>query len=306
MTCATVLESRGEDRPMCTRARLLATLLALITITLAPTARAQSPQSSFVSFESGQVRPLALSPDGTHLFAVNTPDNRLEIFDVAADGSLVPRTPATYSTHTVPVGLEPVAVAARTNTEVWVVNHLSDSVSIVDLSGSRPRVRQTLLVGDEPRDIVFARGGTRAFITCAHRGQQRTDPSISSVPGAGDPQLITPGVGRADVWGFDATNPGTTLGGTPLSIVTLFGDTPRALAVSGDGNTVFAAIFHSGNQTTAINEGVVCNGGAGAGTCTVNTVTFPGGLPAPNQDADGVTGPEVGLVLAFNGAHWVD
>jgi hypothetical protein len=32
--------------------------------------------SSFTLFESGQVRPLALSPDGSHLFAVNTPDNR--------------------------------------------------------------------------------------------------------------------------------------------------------------------------------------------------------------------------------------
>jgi hypothetical protein len=30
-----------------------------------------------------------------------------------------------------------------------------------------------LLVGDEPNDIVFARGD-RAFITTAHRGQQRT------------------------------------------------------------------------------------------------------------------------------------
>ena len=38
--------------------------------------------SSFVTFESGQVRPLALSPDGKLLFAVNTPDNRLEIFRV--------------------------------------------------------------------------------------------------------------------------------------------------------------------------------------------------------------------------------
>jgi len=169
---------------MSTRACWLATWL--VVITLASAARATS---SFVEFESGQVRPLALSPDGTHLFAVDTPDNRLEIFDVASDGTLVPRTLATYSTHTVPVGLEPVAVAARTNTEVWVVNHLSDSVSIVDLSGSQPRVRRTLLVGDEPRDIVFALGGTRVFITCAHRGQQRTDPSIASVSGAGDPQL---------------------------------------------------------------------------------------------------------------------
>ena len=77
-----------------------------------------------------------------------------------------------------PVGLEPVAVAARTNTEVWVVNHLSDSVSIVDVGATPPRVVRTLLVGDEPRDIVFAgrprrRHFTRAFITTAHRGQNR-------------------------------------------------------------------------------------------------------------------------------------
>lgn len=34
----------------------------------------------------------------------------------------------------VPVGLDPVAVRARTNTEAWVVNHISDSVSVVDLA----------------------------------------------------------------------------------------------------------------------------------------------------------------------------
>src|ERR1051325_3201888 len=30
-----------------------------------------APAASFVTFESGQVRPVALSPDGTRLFAVN-------------------------------------------------------------------------------------------------------------------------------------------------------------------------------------------------------------------------------------------
>jgi hypothetical protein len=44
--------------------------------------------------------------------------------------------------------------------------------------------------------------------------------------------LTTPGVGRALVWVFDPANLGATLTGTPLSIVELFGDTPRALAVS--------------------------------------------------------------------------
>src|SRR5579871_5043533 len=96
---------------------------------------------SFVEFESGHVRPLAASPDGTALFAVNTPNGTLEVFDLTS------ATPAL--SYRVPVGLEPLAVAARTNREVWVVNHLSDSVSIVSLTGTAHVVR-TLLVGDEP------------------------------------------------------------------------------------------------------------------------------------------------------------
>src|SRR5262245_37387889 len=123
--------------------------------------------ASFVNFESGHVRPLALSPDGSRLFAVNTPDNRLELYGVGA-GTLTRKAE-------VPVGLEPVAVAARTNTEVWVVNHLSDSVSIVSVNSATPtlsRVIRTLHTCDEPRDIVFAgTGGTRAFVTTARRGQ---------------------------------------------------------------------------------------------------------------------------------------
>ena len=262
---------------------------------------AGAPAWAFTTFESGQVRPLAMSPDGTLLFAVNTPDGQLEIFDVGAGGL----------THrgSVPVGLEPVAVAARSNSEVWVVNHLSDSVSIVDVGSDPPRVTRTLLVGDEPRDIVFAgSGGDRAFITTAHRGQQRIDPSIAAVPGAGDPQFTTAGVGRADVWVFDAANLGGTIGGSPLRIVTLFGDTPRALAVSGDGNTVYAAIFKSGNQTTVLSEGAVCNGFGSASTCTVQGQTMPGGLPPPSTDAMGEPAPETGLIVKFNPAlgQWRD
>src|SRR5262245_35456380 len=176
-----------------------------------------APPSRFTVFESGQVRPLALSPTGKFLFAVNTPDDRLEVFRIEGHG-LEHRA-------SISVGLEPVAVAARSDDEVWVVNHLSDSVSVVELDGGghSGRVVRTLLVGDEPRDLVF--GGTarnRAFITTAHRGQ--------NVPY--DPQLTTPGVGRADVWVFDADYLGGTLAGTPLTIVNLFSDTPRALAVS--------------------------------------------------------------------------
>src|SRR5690349_16330721 len=68
-------------------------------------ARSQSlgaSERSFTAFESGQVRPLALSDDGKFLYAVNTPDNRLEIFRTSPQGL----KPA----GSVAVGLEPVAV----------------------------------------------------------------------------------------------------------------------------------------------------------------------------------------------------
>lgn len=248
----------------------------------------------FIEFESGPVRPIALSADGTKLYVANTPDGRLEIFSVGAGGIA--------KAASVQVGLEPVAVAARNASEVWVVNHLSDSVSIVDVAATPPRVVRTLLVGDEPHDIVFSANG-RAFITTAHRGQQRTDSSISGVAGAGDPQLTTAGVKRADVWVFNGANPGTTFGGTPLEIVTLFGDTPRALAVSPSGNTVYAAIFHSGNQTTTVSAGVVCDGFAAAVSCTNSQgLSSPGGNPGPDRDFnDGAaTAPEVGLIVKYN------
>ncbi len=262
-------------------------LPALLLAAAVVPARAQT----FTAFESGQVRPLAMSPDGTRLFAVNTPDNTLEIFDVSGAGLT--------KTGSVPVGLEPVAVAARTNGEVWVVNHLSDSISIVDVAGSPARVTRTLLVGDEPRDIVFAGpGGNRAFITTAHRGQN------SPV----DPQLNVEGVGRADVWVFDALSLGATLGGTPLVIRTVFGDTPRALAVAPGGGTVYAAVFHSGNETTTVSEGAVCNGGAGAGSCNVSGSIMPGGIPAPNTNFQGIPQREVGLIVKFNRtvSQWQD
>ncbi len=231
---------------MLDRSRLLsrgavALTAALLGLVITGTAGAQS----FVNFETGQVRPLTISPDGTRLFAVNTPDNQLEIFAIGVGGL----------THTasVPVGLEPSAVAARSDSEVWVVNHLSDSISIVDVAATPPRVTRTILTCDEPRDIVFAGpANDRAFVTTARRGQNCGASSISD--------LTTPGLGRAVVQVYDAANLGTGLRGNPLANVILFGDTPRALARSADGTTVYAAVFQSGNQTTALNEGWVCDG----------------------------------------------
>jgi DNA-binding beta-propeller fold protein YncE len=127
---------------ICIRVALLAALLG-----------ARIASAGYTEFESDVVRPLALSADGTRLFAVNTPDARLEVLRVT-DAGLAPEA-------SIPVGLEPVSVAVRSPDEVWVVNHLSDSVSVVDVSAVPPRVTRAPSGGDEPRDVVFA-GPARA------------------------------------------------------------------------------------------------------------------------------------------------
>lgn len=223
----------------------------------------------YTLFESGHVRPVALSPAGDRLFAVNTPDQRLEVFRVQG-GQLIAEA-------SVPVGLEPVAVAARSDAEVWVVNHLSDSVSVVRLDSPGPRVVATLQVGDAPRDIVFAgadRG--RAFISAARRGQNHPDFSPQD--------LKAPGIGRADVWVFDVETR------SRVDIVTLFSDVPRALAVSSDGARVYAAAFLSGNQTTTI----------------LNEPAVAEGKPAPFVNHEGASAPATGLIVGFDDERWVD
>ena len=250
-------------------------LLTLLLVLCSFSSFATPSNDSYTLFESGQVRPLVMSANGKRLFATNTPDNRLEVYAVNKSGL--------EHCGSISVGLEPVAIAVKNISEIWVVNHLSDSVSIVKLSnlackeGEPGRVVQTLQVGDEPRDIVFASG--KAFITTAHRGQHL----------ATDPQLTTPGIGRADVWVY-STNAANT-DDKPLNVITLFTDTPRALNVSADGKHVYAAGFHTGNRTTTIFE---------------HNVIAGGGLPAPSTDTTGEVQPTTGLIVKHDGEHWRD
>ena len=117
----------------------------------------------------------------------------------------------------------------------------------------------------------------RAFITVAHRGQ--------NIPF--DPQLTTPSVGRADVWVYDGPSRGGFNGG-PINIINMFTDTPRALAVTPEARIVYAAGFNTGNRTTVVTE----------------FVSPP--LPPPVTNFQGIPAPQVGLIVKFDGAHWVD
>ena len=241
----------------------------LAGVTFASAAHAQS----FVNWENPHVHPLAMTPDGTRLLAVNTADDRLEVFDTTGANLVL--------VLEVPVGLDPVSVRARTNDEVWVVNHVSDSVSVVKLSTGN--VVATIKTADEPADVVFAGTPQRAFVSCS--------------------QVNTIQV-------FDPAN----ILAAPTSIA-LMGEDPRALAVSADGTKVYAAIFESGNSTTILGGGSTMTNGFPKNVVSDPTGPYGGQNPPPNAGASFnppinpalPTPPRVGLVVRKNASNqWMD
>jgi DNA-binding beta-propeller fold protein YncE len=226
-------------------------------------------QTGFVNFETPHVSPIALTPSGARLLVVNTADNRLEVFDVTGA--------APVHEASIPVGLDPVSVRVRSEDVAWVVNHLSDSISIVDLPTGR--VVRTLQTGDEPADVVFAGNPPRAFVSVSQLNQVRV---------------------------FDLAN----LNAPPV-IVNIQGEDPRALAVSADGTRVFAAIFESGNPTTAVRQQDVTNpngpyGGRNPPPNRGNAFDPPltPNLPPPPPVAHIVRRDAAGRWRDDNGADW--
>src|ERR1039457_6980254 len=102
-------------------------LAVLAALSSRMTSRAQAPPPVFANFEEAQTNPVRLSADGTRLFAVNTPNASLSVFGVTT-----PSAPKLLAQ--IPVGLGPVSVNPRTNDEAWVVNQVSNSVSVVSVS----------------------------------------------------------------------------------------------------------------------------------------------------------------------------
>ena len=162
------------------------------------------------SFEGRHTHSIGFTPDGKRLLALNTPDGRLAVFNIEN-----PANPAPVLVAEIPVGLEPVSLRARTNDEVWVVNEVGDSISVVSLSLGT--VVATLPAADEPADVVFSQG--KAFVSCARNNLLRV---------------------------FDAATR------QQLATIPLEGIFPRALATDAGGTKIFAAFLLSGNGTTVL------------------------------------------------------
>jgi YVTN family beta-propeller protein len=215
--------------------------LFLITSLGTPAVPAAEMVPSFVNFESAPVHPIAVSPNGETLAVCNTPDGRIELFDVA--------TGIPVSTGNIPVGLDPVSVRFRGDNELWVVNFISSSVNVVDLS--RRRVTAVLRTLAGPADLVFAGAPEYAFVSCARSNA---------------------------VMVFDAETHDW------VTNIPIDGERPKALAVTPDGSTVYVAIFESGNASTILGANLVID----ESTPMENVVDDPNGPysgvnPPPNS-----------------------
>lgn len=177
------------------------------------TSKVSPSTGTFTNYETAHVHPLDLSPDGSRLAACNTADGHVQLFNVHGT------TGALSAAGAIAVGFDPVSVRFRTGNELWVVNHVSDSISIVDIAAGHAVF--TLNTEDEPADV--------AFFSDAGNAAPLAAVSCSRV----DKIQVFNANTRVLVDTFD-----------------VLGEDPRELA--SDGTNVYGAIFDSGNSTTIV------------------------------------------------------
>jgi YVTN family beta-propeller protein len=249
------------------RTLICATFLVLAVIMTPMAAMAQA--GSYANFEGSQTNPIRLSADGTRLFAVNTANASLSVFNVTT-----PSSPTLLAQ--VPVGLGPVSVNTLNDNLAWVVNQVSNSISVVaPVAGSWNNggiVTSTIYLkvplsggngtsGGEPMDVVFS--GNTAFVSISRANQ----------------------IAVIDV---------TTQ--TLVTTIAVFGDSPRAMAVSKDG-TVYAAFALAGNATTLIPNTAAP---PPCGTAAQN----PQNPCVPAMNPALPPAPQVGLIVAASNPTW--
>jgi YVTN family beta-propeller protein len=191
--------------------------------------------AGFQVWESPQTNPIAITPDGSRLYVAHTTGGFVTVVD----------TYLLIASPQITVGDEPVSVTVRPDgNEVWVSNHLSDSVSVIDSNPASPTYHQvidtvqwidpTTLVTrfDEPANVVFA-SNSKAYVALSSRNQiavvdvaTRTVTGVLLVNGfdhltAQEPRAMVVRNGRLYVAAFESDNQ------TELSACGLSGAPPQ-------------------------------------------------------------------------------
>ena len=128
--------------------------------------------AGFQTFTSPQSSPIVLSPDRAWVYVANTTSNSVSF--IRTSNFTIPQTVST--------GIEPVSLAVRPDgLELWVSNHVSDSVSVIDTdptSASYAQVVETIqkldannvTEFDEPVGIAFA-SNSKAYVALSSRNR---------------------------------------------------------------------------------------------------------------------------------------
>ena len=145
--------------PKCAAGTVLACFCWASAAVQAADAREQAAGIGYINYESPHANPIALLPDESLVYAVNAPADTVDVID--------PRTRQVVAR--ISVGIDPVSVVVRPDgKEVWVSNHISDSVSVIDSDpDSRTRHQVVATIAqfdaatrstrfDEPVGIAFA------------------------------------------------------------------------------------------------------------------------------------------------------
>lgn len=191
--------------------------------TEAPPATAWKPQQvGHPTFVSPHSAPIAIS-NGL-VFVANTPADTLDVIDEQTRKVL----------RRIPVGVDPVSVAVRPDGhEVWVSNHVSDSVSVIDSNADSPSYLNVVATiqeidpkskatrFDEPVGIAFA-NNDKAYVALSSENQI----AVINVPErsvtkrltikAQDPRAIRVRGNRLYVVPFESNNKTQLSGGSEI------------------------------------------------------------------------------------------
>ncbi len=216
------------------RSVLTASLTALLGVSafftqnsaVAELALADAPQPPAAvghpTFMSPHASPIAVS--GGRVFVVNTPASTVDVID-AGSRAVVGR---------VNVGIDPVGIAVRPDgKEVWVANHVSDSVSVIDIDLASPTHLQVIATVqefdpatkatrfDEPVGVAFA-SNEKAYVALSSENQiavinvttRQVDKRLDIA--AQDPRAIAVRGERLYVIPFESNNKTQLSGGTKI------------------------------------------------------------------------------------------
>ena len=192
----------------------------VLAATLAP---ARPPVKTSAAVRRATVSPGYLSPQVNPIvvhagraYAANTPAGTVDVLDCATR-RVVAR---------IPVGVEPVSLAVRPDgAELWVSNHISDTVSVVDINPRSPT-----------RDAVVA---TVQEIDPGTRATRFDEPSGIAFAGSGKAYVALSSSNRIAVVDVATRK--------VRSHIPVPAQEPRAIAVRG--NRLYIAAFESGNRT---------------------------------------------------------